>query len=206
MSKLTLPLEVGKKYVRRDGQAVMVESLRPTLGGRWPFVAVTDGPRGENEAYAGSGRASDLPHSEHRADIVADHVEPAKGHPHAALMALYAQDAAETAEPWTRWEACHSGTWRPLKGGNPGWSVDAQYRRKPKTIRIGEYDVPEPLRVAPEQGQKVWGAHVSSNSLCYSMNWVTGDNSIGLLFNGMLHASREAAETHTRALISLTKS
>ena len=52
-------------------------------------------------------------------------------HPHAALMALYAQDAAETEAPWDRWECSSANiTWYDLKK-HPEWIEGCQYRRKP---------------------------------------------------------------------------
>lgn len=56
-----------------------------------------------------------------------------KGHPHAALMAEYAKDAAETDKPWKRWQYRCRGNdkWSDLGAGNPGWFLDTEYRRKP---------------------------------------------------------------------------
>ena len=51
-------------------------------------------------------------------------------HKHAALMLLYAQDAAETDRPWERWQArCEQG-WFALDD-NPDWCGWWEYRRKP---------------------------------------------------------------------------
>ena len=39
------------------------------------------------------------------------------GHIHAAAMAEYAKDAAETNKPWERWEFCHMrGEYSSLHG------------------------------------------------------------------------------------------
>lgn len=67
-------------------------------------------------------------------------------HVHAELMAIYAQDALETCEPWNLWEyySDYIKKWKPLPS-NPIWDTDSKYRRKQKTIKIGNYDVPEPL-------------------------------------------------------------
>lgn len=201
MNRLTLPLKAGKKYICRDGEVRLATEIEGMAKG------IVD--LGGTLVYANTGSQWGYPVHPARydpCDAVADYVpqqEP-KAHPHAASMALYAQDAAETDKPWERWEAkTGDGSWVGV-GRHPVWEPEQEYRRKPKTIRIGEYDVPEPLRVVPERGQKVWGVHVSSDSLSYSMHWVPGDTSMTLLCNGMLHLTREAAELHTRALISLT--
>lgn len=50
-------------------------------------------------------------------------------HPHAALMALYAQDAAETAEPWLRWQwLATAELWNDCME-HPAWFEHEQYRR-----------------------------------------------------------------------------
>ena len=54
-------------------------------------------------------------------------------HIHAESMALYAEDARVTDEPWKLWEVKVLSEWnQPLC--SPAWLVDSQYRRKPKAI------------------------------------------------------------------------
>lgn len=55
-------------------------------------------------------------------------------HKHADNMALYAQDAMTTDKPWELWEARapRKHDWFVMKG-DPCWSVEFDYRRKPKT-------------------------------------------------------------------------
>lgn len=51
-------------------------------------------------------------------------------HPHAALMAEYAKDAAETDRPWERWEfERFEGKWSGLNQ-HPRWFREVKYRRK----------------------------------------------------------------------------
>ena len=157
MPKLTLPLVVGKKYVRRDGHVVELTKVLNDLS--YPFQYTTAGGIIGNLTEDGRwGFVEDHPY-----DLVADYIEPAKpkGHRHAALMALYAQDAAECAAPWTRWERRQADQpWCPC-ARHPNWRSSTQYRRKPKTIRIGEFDVPEPMREAPPLGTTVFVADPS---------------------------------------------
>lgn len=58
-----------------------------------------------------------------------------KPHTHAENMRLYAEDAAKTNKPWENWQYRGPGEakWRD-KSGHPSWSIDFQYRRKPKTV------------------------------------------------------------------------
>ena len=53
------------------------------------------------------------------------------GHVHAALMAEYAKDAAETDTPWKQWEIKERVTnyWKGLLS-QPTWEPDRVYRRK----------------------------------------------------------------------------
>lgn len=195
MTTLTLPLVAGRKYVRRDGSVATVQCTTPT-GGTWFDTG--------SAVSTETGRAT---HSsgEHPHDIVADYV----GHPHAASMALYAQDAAETDKPWERWECRHPmfAGWRSVKAGNLGWDPEAEYRRKPRTIQIGEFDVPEPLREAPAIGATAWYVTLNDIKTFEPLVHYANDSFFQrALERGLLHATREAAELHAKALLSFTQS
>ena len=125
-------------------------------------------------------------------------------HKHAALMLLYAQDAAETDEPWKRWEQIYRDEWTALHC-SPVWREELSYRRKPKTIRIGEFDVPEPLRHAPALGTAIYWPMLYNVSLTNGNNWHAEGWQQRSLLSGMLHLTEKAAELHTKALLSLTK-
>ena len=77
------------------------------------------------------------------------------GHIHAELMAEYAKDATETNKPWKRWEVSFSDGFIDVKG-QPNWSVNHEYRRKPKVILINGHKVPEPCRTPLEIGDTYW--------------------------------------------------
>ena len=128
-------------------------------------------------------------------------------HVHAANMALYAQDAAETDRPWERWEAKDPmfsvDLWRPVSGPQFGWHPEAKYRRKPRTIRIGEFDVPEPLREAPVYRAQVFYPRVDMTEHAGCFEW-SGISCFVMLERGVCHLTREAAELHAKALISLS--
>ena len=76
------------------------------------------------------------------------------------------------------------------------------FRVKPKTIRIGEYDVPEPIREMPDVGETVWVVvpTVNCSILRVGFNSYISD----LLDKGLLHKTKEAAELHAKAIISLS--
>lgn len=195
MDRLTLPLKVGKKYVRRNGQTASARQVAGTTVHRMFFDQGAD-------AFLATGRVPGL--SDHPHDIVADYIEPAKGHPHAALMALYAQDAAETDKPWERWEAkTGEGSWVGV-GRHPVWKPEQEYRRKPKTIRIGVYDVPEPMRVAPEPDTAYYVPSFMSKHWVTDYLWEGDSADMLFLASGLAHTTRDAAEAHARAVISLS--
>ena len=127
-------------------------------------------------------------------------------HKHADVMLEYAKDARESDTPWINWEYMNeiSNEWQPLSC-NPTWNHTVIYRRKVKTIRIGEYDVPEPLRVKPNMAETYYIVRFSMvNDVC-SSSWINDDIDNKLLSKGLVHLTREAAILHAKALISLTK-
>lgn len=203
---LTLPIQVGKQYVRRDGAVVTARKHEPGLSEDTVYVPVDADDVYDSHVFIRTGRSSSVPDVTRRQDLIADHI-PATGHPHAALMAQYAADAAETAEPWLRWE-CRRGisSWVPLTEDHPVWALGYEYRRKPKTIRIGEHDVTEPLRMVPEEGTPVFAPAIERELLFHSMAWDSHDLWCSTnLARGLVHLTREAAEQHARALLAFTQ-
>jgi len=124
------------------------------------------------------------------------------GHEHAALMAQYAQDAAETDKPWERWE-CDGGclVWTACIGPLL-WMPETRYRRKAKTININGHEVPEPLRVAPPVGDAYY---VTSTEGSFWSVWNGCHHDQRRLSSGLVHATHEAAEIHRKALLSFTE-
>lgn len=100
-------------------------------------------------------------------------------HVHAELMKKYAEDAAETD--------------------------DMEYRRKPRTININGYEVPEPLREAPEVGASYFLVSLVDERGLANPAWSGDKFDERCLRAGITHATREAAELHARALLSFTE-
>ena len=209
---LTLPIQVGKQYVRRDGAVVTIR-VGPTHyepsknNGEW-LLAGAPGEDEKNYSFyiaSETGLVSPNQQPGSAQDLIADHI-PATGHPHAALMAQYAADACETAEPWLRWQFSEADDDWHNCGKHPEWRADYSYRHKLQTIRIGEHDVPEPLRRVPEEGTFVFAPAVERELLFYSMAWDSHDLWCSInLTRGLVHLTREAAEQHARALLAFTQ-
>lgn len=88
------------------------------------------------------------------------------------------------------------------KRSDSNFAAGVKYRIKPRTIRIGEYDVPEPMREAPEIGSRYWLVRRIDE---VSVNQWKGDNfDKKWLGMGLCHAYMSSAMIHSEALISLT--
>ena len=82
---------------------------------------------------------------------------------------------------------------------------DYEYRVKLKTIRIGEYDVPEPMREIPARGTTYYVVNTVAPESPEWYTWVGDTSDIGWFNRGILHSTRDAAVLHAEALLSLTK-
>ena len=124
------------------------------------------------------------------------------GHVHAAAMAEYAKEAAETDMPWERWEFSKTGRDYDSLHEHPSWNPDIKYRRKPKTILINGHEVPEPHRTPLKDGEVYWALTLFSSAT--SLRWKDDDFDNSYLKNGFVHLTKEAAEKHFNALKSFT--
>ena len=79
-----------------------------------------------------------------------------------------------------------------------------KYRIKPHTIRIGKYDVPEPCREPLQKGDLYWLATLEEDSPRDWYTWIDGMLDTVWLSRGIIHRTQEAADIHSKALISLT--
>ena len=88
-------------------------------------------------------------------------------------------------------EAC----WNLLAPGKHQWRI------APKTIKIGDYVVPEPCREVPEVGQKVWAIHPTNQVEPFT--WYSSKACHRALNGGFVHLTEEAAQQHYEAIKSL---
>ena len=117
------------------------------------------------------------------------------GHIHAAAMAEYAKDAAETDMPWERWEVSMTESGDEYRNlfGHPDWAVTRKYRRKPKVILINGHEVPEPHRTPLEVGDAYWALSLFSGAT--SLHWRDDDFDNSYLENGFIHLTKEAEKS-----------
>ena len=118
-------------------------------------------------------------------------------------MALYAEDALVTDKPWELWEFRYTDDkWRELQT-HPRWFTDYKYHRKPKTININGFEVPEPMRVRPAVGDNYFYPHLLSGGV-RTYPWVGDEIDQRAFKSGQCHLTKEAAESHLEALLSFT--
>ena len=129
-------------------------------------------------------------------------------HKHAALMAEYAKDALETDTPWKLWQfrASTGEIWRDCKH-NPAWEDYRDYRHKPRTININGYEVPEPVRDSSEMGEEGYYYIPSLHHLSgfVPVVWYSDCADLERLHRGLVHLTKEAAQAHAEALLSITR-
>ena len=79
------------------------------------------------------------------------------------------------------------------------------YRRKPRTIRIGKIEIPEPVREPLQNGEQYFVPAIYCGDECaHRFSWKDGSMDKRLLNQGMVHLTNEAALAHAKALIALT--
>ena len=95
------------------------------------------------------------------------------------------------------------GVWYEHHNNTLGYGYT--YRVKPKTIRIGEYDVPEPMREIPVHGTSYYAVDTVSPDSPMEYIWVNDPADNNWLRLGIVHSTRDAAVLHAEALLSLTE-
>jgi len=128
-------------------------------------------------------------------------------HIHAELMRQYAEDAMETEKPWKRWEQLagyisNDSEWITLSG-SPTWNKKFLFRRKPKTININGYEVPEPQREPLRRGDKYYLVDITEKTITL-FRWLNDEADNRWLNQGLIHLIKKSAELHKKAIISFT--
>lgn len=109
--------------------------------------------------------------------------------------------AAANGEPI---EVMNSGKWVD-KAQHLCFDMYDVYRVKPKTIRIGKYDVPEPMREMPALDTNYYIACITTSGLYGVATWVCDAKDIEWFNRGVVHSTKDAAVLHAKALLSLTE-
>lgn len=113
---------------------------------------------------------------------------------------------AGTAGEVVQWHAGEHG-WLDVNAANPecfGFEAGTEFRIKPRTIKIGDFDVPEPMRVEPGSGVRYFVVETLSDTPAACQTWSGMDCEKRWLSMGLCHKSKESAIAHAKALIALT--
>ena len=79
-----------------------------------------------------------------------------------------------------------------------------RFRIAPKTIRIGDMDVREPMRVAPAVGTEYWFVVTVYIDFTDFHTWVDDEEDNRLLKLGICHLTEADCHTHAEALIKVS--
>lgn len=79
-------------------------------------------------------------------------------------------------------------------------------RIKPRTIMIGDMEVPEPVRDAGELeiDEKYFISLIGSGDFCSFYHWNGDEFDLRMLRRGLIHKTEEAATLHSKALIKIS--
>ena len=125
-------------------------------------------------------------------------------HPNADILLAIAEGKqlqyAITNGKWVDINSANVLRWISEENNNEACSG---IRVKPSTIRIGDYDVPEPMRVPPKD--ETW-YYVASNEQSRAVRylWENCEYDKRMLKSGLCHSTKEAAELHVKALLSFS--
>lgn len=127
-------------------------------------------------------------------------------HKHAKIIMEWAQMMQMPESEWRQmrfkgpddedWDTCDN-----MPGFYPGY----EYRWKPRTIRIGDIDVPEPVRSEPNYNSTYYYPSILSDLFYSADRWVGDSVNIAKLKNGLVHYDAYSAILHAKALLSLTQ-
>lgn len=125
-------------------------------------------------------------------------------HPKAALLAELAEVAKTNERQWEEFEYCGNTGWFTCRNLHDVLCSDLPVHRKPRTIKINGYDVPEPLREAPTRGTVVWLTNLHFGRSTQQI-WDGMENHLAWLQLGLIHLTQEAAQAHIDALLAFTR-
>ena len=128
-------------------------------------------------------------------------------HKHAKIIMEWAQMMQLPESEWRRMEVrMLDGKWLDLEIGETPAFIDVnEYRFTPRTIRIGDYDVPEPVRKPLKRGANYFTTRFDIDSKIIESQWTNHPADYFRLDSGLIHLKRESAITHAKALLSLTQ-
>lgn len=130
-------------------------------------------------------------------------------HPHATLIAQYAEDAAYTDEPWQLWEyrPADSPRWATMVT-HPGWNTAYLYRRRSEPLPtptrvVNGFTVPAPEVEAPPFATTYWVADTYGEAWATRMAWGGESRHHRALKRGLVFLAEEHAVTNAKAMVGI---
>lgn len=80
----------------------------------------------------------------------------------------------------------------------------AEFRRKPKTIKVNGVDVPEPLKEMPAYGTQYFTPYLFDEDLYCALTSCNDVYDKRAFERGLMHLSRENAIAHSKAILGIT--
>jgi len=128
-----------------------------------------------------------------------------KGHIHAESMAMYAEDAKTTDEPWELWYIDFGSRGTRQLTNHPCWNPKLKYLRKQKTHIVHGVEIPD-LRVSPELGDYYYLADPTTTELAEHYKFVMRAEKLwaerGLCYQNT-EEGKQAAILHSQAMLGL---
>lgn len=78
-----------------------------------------------------------------------------------------------------------------------------EYRLKPRTIKVGDIDVPAPEVIPPQNGTEIFTIALDIENYCVTSYWEGGKTQLLALQRGLIHLNEENAIAYAKALIAL---
>ena len=78
-----------------------------------------------------------------------------------------------------------------------------KYRIKPKTILVNGFEVPEPMREAPKNGNKYFTPSLMAKEFNCGATWSSDSVDKGFFGRGICHTTKEAAIAHAKAMLGI---
>jgi hypothetical protein len=217
--KLTLPIEIGKKYIRRDGEVVTAcDAGKNYVEGVVSAYSEKDVFK-EAIIWKSTGAYSTDRMNQNKYDLVEDFQEileesqdapenpkVTQGHPHAELMLQYAKDSLTNPEAWEEWEFTNNRSGWYALARSPSWHPENKYRKKQPMITVNGIKVKAGLKEEPEFGNKIYAVNLYGQvpyaEIVYNSwySWVKDS-----VHNNLVFDNPEDAIAMTKALLSFKK-
>ncbi|MNG70286.1 hypothetical protein D3C79_286670 [compost metagenome] len=84
------------------------------------------------------------------------------------------------------------------------FGAKTEFRIKPRTIKIGDFDVPEPMRIIPHDGQEVYVVTPQVIDGFGPALWLGCGWQYTALERGLVHVTAKNAQSHAEALFSFS--